>query len=68
MDSSWSAFQRFSAQIQGDFLKKTRKKKKERKKLEVKKYRLLLHVFKEAFSVAALNILQFKSSKLCKLT
>ena len=26
MDSSWSAFQRFSAQIQGDFLKKTRKK------------------------------------------
>lgn len=45
MDSSWSAFQRFSAQIQGDFLKKTRKKKKERKKLEVKKYRLLLHVF-----------------------
>ena len=36
MDSSWSAFQRFSAQIQGDFFKKTRKKKKRKKENRIK--------------------------------
>ena len=36
MDSSWSAFQRFSTQIQGDFFKKTRKKKKRKKENIIK--------------------------------
>lgn len=68
MDSSWSAFQRFSTQIQGDFFKKTRKKKKKERKYNKINIGFCYMLFKEAFSVVDLSILKFKSSKLCKLT